>query len=107
MSTAERFEEYHAANPIVYDTLRQLAREWVAAHGRRKVGIRMLWETARWQIIMHTNDTEYKMNDHYTSYYARLLQMNDLVLDGLFELRSSPADSWAEAKLAARRQGSA
>lgn len=100
MDTAERFEKFHEDNPIVYQTLHRLAREWVADHGRQKMGIRMLWETARWQIIRATRNVDYKMNDHYTGYYARLLQMSDPVLDGLFEIRRSPADSWAMAKMA-------
>ena len=99
MTTAERFEQFHADNPLVYTTLHRLAREWVSTHGRQKLGIRMLWEVARWEIIRATRNTDYKMNDHYTGYYARLLQIEDPVLDGLFEIRRSPADSWALGRL--------
>jgi uncharacterized heparinase superfamily protein len=99
VSTAEKFEQFHQDNPIVYDTLHRLAKEWVAMHGKQKLGLRMIWEVARWQIIASTKDTEYKMNNNYTGYYARLLQMNDPDLDGLFEIRASPADQWALTKL--------
>lgn len=99
MTTAERFEQFHAENPLVYETLHRLARRWVDIHGRRKLGIRMLWETARWQIIESTRNVDYKMNDHFTGYYARLLQIEDPVLDGLFEIRRSPADQWALTRL--------
>lgn len=97
--TAEQFEKFHADNPIVYNTLHRLARGWVADHGRTKLGIRMLWEVARWEIIRSTRDTEYKMNNNYTGYYARLLQMQDSILDGLFDIRRSPADEWAIEKM--------
>lgn len=102
MTTAERFEQFHAENPLVYQTLHRLTREWIAAHGQRRLGIRMLWEVARWEIIRSTNNAEYKMNDHFTSYYARLLQIENPDLIGVFEVRSSPADAWGVAKLAER-----
>lgn len=92
--TAARFEQFHAENPIVYPTLVGLAREWVAEHGKSKLGIRMLWEVARWELIRATRNVDYKLNDHFTSYYARLIQRMEPDLEGVFELRSSPADRW-------------
>ncbi len=92
--TAARFEQFHAGNPAVYPTLVSLAREWVAENGRTKLGIRMLWEVARWELIKSTRNTDYKLNDHFTSYYARLIQAKEPDLEGIFELRASPADEW-------------
>lgn len=95
-TTAARFEEFHRHNPIVYTTLCRLAREWVNANGRTKVGIRMLWEVARWELIKATRNSDYKLNDHYTSYYVRLMMRRERDLNGLFELRQSPADEWID-----------
>lgn len=95
-TTAQRFEQFHRQNPIVYRTLVRVAREWVNQHGQRKLGIRMLWEVARWELIKATRNADYKLNDHYTSYYARLIQRLEPDLDGIFELRTSPADQWID-----------
>ena len=98
-STADKFEVFHHNNPIVYDTLVSLIREWIDEHGMVKLGIRMLWETARWRIIKATNNADYKMNDHYTSYYIRLILSRHDEWVPLFELRSSPSDAWILAKI--------
>lgn len=95
-TTAQRFEEFHQANPEVYATLARLAREWVGEHGARKCGIRMLWEVARWELIRSTRNADYKLNDHYTGYYARLLMHNDPELRGVFDVRVSEADEWIQ-----------
>lgn len=95
-STAERFEQFHADNPRVYSVLVRLAREWVADHGHVTLGIRMIWEVARWELIKATRSADFKLNDHYTGYYARLIMACEPDLDGLFELRASEADEWIE-----------
>lgn len=105
-STAERFEKFHAENPIVYDTLERLVRHWVFSHGLQKLGIRMLWENARWEIIEATKNVDYKLNDHFTSYYVRLLMINNEDWVKLFEIRDSPANEWALAVIDARQRGS-
>lgn len=92
--TAERFEEFHRDNPRVYETLVRLAREWVAAFGRRKLGLAALRERARWEIALSTSDPDYKINNNYTPYYARLLMLREPDLAGLFDLRASEADAW-------------
>lgn len=97
-STAERFEKFHADNPLVYQTLVKLAREWVAEHGSKKLGIRVIWEVARWEIIKSTRNADYKLNDHLTSYYARLIMAQEPDLADVFETRSSEADVWIAGK---------
>lgn len=81
---------FYAANPIVYTTLRRLARQ--ALHkGQPKCGIRMLWEVMRWEFMLATTDpsgADFKLNDHYTSWYARQLMANEPDLAGFFEIRT-------------------
>ena len=88
-SIQERFERFHAANPAVYRNLRRLA---FAAKGRgfRRIGIEMLYAVLRWEYAgLRTTDatSEFKLNDHYTSRYARLLMEREAELEGLFETR--------------------
>ena len=95
--TAARFEEFHADNPRVYGVLVNLARQWVARTGRGKLGIGALYERARWEIALATADPDYKLNNNFRAYYARLIMRNNADLAGLFDLRSSEADEWIAA----------
>ena len=92
--TAARFEEFHADNPRVYDVLVALARQWVSSTGRRKLGIKTLYERARWEIAMQTSDADFKLNNNFTAFYARLIMDRERDLDGMFDLRASEADEW-------------
>lgn len=95
LTAAERFERFHADNPHVLNRLIQMARQWRAATGGRKLGIRTLWEAMRWDIGLHTSGEDYKLNDHYTSFYVRLIVTTQPDLADMFELRRSPeADAW-------------
>jgi hypothetical protein len=94
MSTA--FERFHAENPHVYWLMVMLARQWVERTGRGKLGAQMLLERARWEIAMRTSDPEYKMNNNWGAYYARLIMYQEPDLDGLFDLRASEADWWLQ-----------
>jgi hypothetical protein len=89
---AERFDAFHADNPHVYDTLVRLAREWLDVTGLPRLGIKMLFERARWEIAIATQATDFKLNNDYTAFYARLLMAREPDLAGLFELRRSAAD---------------
>jgi hypothetical protein len=92
--TAQRFERFHRDNPDVYETLVRLVQVWVDQFGLRRLGVRMLWEKARWELIVATNTPDYKLNDHYTPYYVRLMIHFHPEWDDLFETRRSPADTW-------------
>lgn len=94
ITTAERFEQFHDENPIVYVTLVRLAREWVKATGRHKIGMAALRERARWEIVMATNDPDFKINNNYTPFYARLIMARCEDLADMFDLRTSEADDW-------------
>ena len=88
------FDRFHADNPKVYEVLVRLAREWVGQFGGHKLGIATLYETARWQITLATNDAEFRLNNNWRSYYARLIMAQEPDLAGLFDLRASKADEW-------------
>jgi hypothetical protein len=93
-----RFEAFHRANPHVYRLLDRLAHDWIASTGRHKLGIGALFERARWELALQTTDPDFKLNNDYRAFYARLLMLNHPELRGLFDLRDSVADGWANAK---------
>jgi len=82
-----QFEEFHKNNPDVYRELVRLAR-MMKARGHKRIGIKMLWEVLRWERAMKTTDqTEWKLNNNYTSRYARLIMENEPDLKGFFVTR--------------------
>lgn len=93
---AERFTAFHEDNPHVYRTLVRLAREWVQQTGGRKIGTKALFEVARWQLALQTNTPDFKLNNNFTAFYARLMMRREDDLAGLFDLRHSEADEWLQ-----------
>lgn len=91
---AERFEVFHDANPHVYVVLVRLAREWMERTGRHKLGMKSLYERARWDLAIATNSPDFRLNNDFTPFYSRLLMAEHPDLADLFDLRSSEADAW-------------
>jgi lipopolysaccharide/colanic/teichoic acid biosynthesis glycosyltransferase len=87
----QRFWAFHEAHPEVYAELVRLAREARDQRLDRRYGIRTLWEVMRWNLRMEWNDA-HKLNDHYTSRYARMIAEREPDLAGMFETRSLRAD---------------
>lgn len=88
---ADRFAEFHEANPAVYEELVVLARR-ARARGHQRIGIELLFAIIRWNRMMETTDASgFKLNDHYTSRYARLIMQQEPDLDGLFATRALKA----------------
>ena len=79
------FLEFHRANPKVYEALVALARGY--QRQGKKAGIKHLWEVARWQLIAETKGEEFKLNNNYTSRYARLIMRTEFDLQDFFEVR--------------------
>lgn len=86
----ERFKQFHRDNPQVFRLFRQFAEE--ALHARQKVGARAIWERMRWYACIETTSTDYRLNDHYTPYFARLLMLTDDRFAGFFETRDGRFD---------------
>lgn len=84
-SIQERFERFHDENPQVYATLVKLARGY-AARGERR-GIKHLWEVARYMRWLETDGDPFKLNNDFTSRYARKIMAREPDLAGFFDLR--------------------
>jgi hypothetical protein len=88
MTLEQQFEAFHAENPHVYEMLRRLSLD--AARLGRRIGIGMLFEVLRWQSAMTTTDeaSEFKLNNNYRAFYARLLMEREPELQEYFETRT-------------------
>lgn len=84
-TTRERFEQYHAAHPVVYQELRRLAYE-MRKRGFSSYSIMTLYGAARYRLSLDSGE-DYKMNNNYMPHYARLLMQAEPELAGFFETR--------------------
>jgi hypothetical protein len=81
----ERFERFHAENPHVYEMFVRFARQLRARRARGSAA--MIFERMRWETAITTSDPHFKLNDQYTSRYARLAMAQEPDLAGFFEVR--------------------
>jgi len=87
----EQFWKFHVENPEVYDELKNLALK-MKRTGRKHYGMKGLFEVLRWHRALETTDEEFKLNNNYTAFYARMLMKRLPELEGFFSLRGSVAD---------------
>ena len=87
----QQFEEYHAANPHVYDLLVAKARAAVA-QGYNNLGIALLVELVRWDHSVGTEGKDhFKICNDYRSRYARTIMAENADLRGFFRIRALEA----------------
>lgn len=82
----EKFVLWHRMNPQVYFALRRMALN-MRAKGIRRYGLQALVEVLRFDYTMQTNGDEFKINNSYVAFYARLLMERNAQLAGFFEIR--------------------
>jgi hypothetical protein len=81
-----RFERHCAEHPQVYAVLVHLTREAKAA-GETCVGMKALFEVARWRLRVEARESGFSLNSSFTSRYARLIAARCPDLAGMFETR--------------------
>ena len=87
----KRFERFHAENPHIYRHIVQACRK-LKERGWRHYSVRAIWNVIRFRYDVQTTAHDFKLNDHYTPFYARLIMKNEVDLVGFFEIRRAKAD---------------
>lgn len=83
----DAFLRYHMQHPQVYDELVKMARQW-QARGHSHCSIKMLWEVLRFNTGVKIDKQDgFRLNNNYTSRYARLIMGREDGLEGIFETR--------------------
>ncbi len=85
-----QFQRFHIRHPEVYYGLLRLARQ-ADSSGRPRIGMKMLFEVLRWEWTiagLPDDAEEWKLNNNYTSRYARMVMDHNPDLAGLFETRA-------------------
>lgn len=82
----EKFDAFRVANPHVEVFIVEIARE-LKRRGFERIGMKMIFENLRWRYALATRGSKYKLNNNYTSHYARYVMRKHPDLDGFFETR--------------------
>lgn len=72
LSLRERFEEFHVANPHVFEEIERRAQRLYQSNAKR-IGIAQIFETMRYDYTIQTDGEDYKLNNSFRAFYARLL----------------------------------
>ncbi len=87
----DAFEAFHAENPHIFTLFCRYAEQARDA-GHRRYSADALLHRLRWhlsvEIVATQGDGGFKLNDHFTSRYARKLMQEDARFAGFFELRT-------------------
>lgn len=97
MTIQEQFELFHAANPHVYSLYLHFTKQLLKL-GHKRLSPRFIMERIRWEMMVPTLPTSgsgwhvaagkpFKINNNFSSRYARLLISRYAKLDSVFETR--------------------
>jgi len=83
-----KFNEFHSNNPHIFDELVKLALA-LKERGHNQYSIQGLFEVLRYRKAIKTADShsQYKLNNNYKPYYARMIMQRFAFFKGFFELR--------------------
>lgn len=87
------FEAFHRDNPQVYALFVRFALQ--AAGRRSHFGAKAVFERMRWHAAFDVTGDEFKVNNNYTAFYARLFERDYPQHAGFFRQRASVADGVA------------
>jgi len=85
-SLTERWVAWHRLNPHVLDAILRVARD-LRRRGFKRGSIWLVYNRLRWLYALQTSGDEYKLNNSFAAYYARLTMRVDPGLAGFFALR--------------------
>lgn len=85
-SAFERFLKFHKANPRVYQLFEMFTLQ-VIQSGRKQYGAKAIFERVRWESTIISRGDDFKLNNNYTAYYARLYMEAHPEHAGFFETR--------------------
>jgi hypothetical protein len=81
----KNFQKYHEENPKIYNEFKSLAKMLISRNYKR-IGAKQIFEYIRFQTMISGNDG-YKLNNSYTSDYARLFKEEYPHWAGYFQTR--------------------
>jgi len=80
------FQQYHEDNPQIYEAFKKYAFQLIN-RGYKRIGAKQICEIIRWHSMVG-GDGIFKVNNNYTSGYARLFMEDFPKYDGIFLKRN-------------------
>jgi hypothetical protein len=90
-----RFWDFHREHPSIYALFDRFTRE--ALRRRDRLGISLITERIRWETAVVSSGDEFKINNNFRAYYARLWMRNNPQFGRAFETRRLLAGRESEA----------
>jgi hypothetical protein len=87
----ELFYKWHNKNPFVWKAIENIFLD-KAKNGQKRIGLKEIFEELRQTIIKEKNDDEWKLNNNWTSAYARILAFKYPELSHFLEIRRALSD---------------
>lgn len=94
MTHLTSFIAFHRANPRVWELFQSFAKQAIAS-GRDHYSSDAVLHRIRWHTTVETTGPVFKINDHYSSLYARLFHMA-YPQHGQFFRNRALSGSWAD-----------
>ena len=88
----ERFAEYHAENPHIYHQFRYYALKAIQS-GYKHLGAQMIIERIRWKTGVVSRNSDFKINNDFAAFYARIFMAEYPSYSSCFRTRNSVADN--------------
>jgi hypothetical protein len=89
---AERFQDFHRANPQVWDLFDRFAWE-LARAGSSRLSAKLIFERIRWETTLATRGEPWRVNNSYSAFYARLWMARYPDASASFETRVQRAEA--------------
>ena len=86
MTHLDDFKRFHKENPRVWDLFKAFTMQLIAA-GRTRYSSDAVIHRIRWYTTVETTGPVFKINDHYSSLYARLFHIAHSEYGKVFETR--------------------
>ena len=77
---------FHKKNPHVYDLFKRFAFK-VIDGGHQHFSSKAIFERIRWETLINTRGSKFKLQNNHTPYYARLFMHDFPQYDGFFRTR--------------------
>jgi hypothetical protein len=88
----DAFAKFHREHPEIYALFDKFAQQAIAK-GHRRFSADALLHRIRWEASVEKAGSPYKINDHFSAYYARLWIENNPGRENFFERRVAEGEA--------------
>jgi hypothetical protein len=90
MNIQQKFEKFNREHPTVYKELVRLA-QIAKIQGVSRYSAKAMFEIVRWNLMRRRLGRSFRINNNFTSRYARLINKNEPELRNFFTVRKLKA----------------